>query len=628
MPPATHIPYLLAKVDSRSFRPHLAAFHNARLLGIARPPSWWTVSHLFLLIGGLAGLSILIAAWAITLRKRIASQKATINRTSQIEETRSRLLAAINSEMPLDQLLEDICRSIDELLPGQQAFCTTDSIIEEMPGFATPPAYVLFEAILTDSKGRKTGIFGSGSSEKRELSQWETEILAIGTALANLAMNQRRIHRELNYTSTHDQLTALPNRKLGDQHLEKALQEALQTGSRVGIAYIDVDGFKQVNDQHGYKTGDLYLQQIAARLITEVRSSDKLARIDGDEFLLIAVGMHNIEEVEAYRGRLESCFDNVFSLDGITVSGSASVGAALFPDHGANAEALMRHADIDMHAAKRKRRNQRDYNPVSVADTNIFSAADLEIALQNRNFRLYYQPQFSWRGELTGFEALLRLNDPILGIVTPDAFISVAERNDLILPLGDWVLRQALSDAAKWQLDKMDGVRMVVNVAARQIEHEGFAESVIAALRDTGMPANSLEIEITERTIARDFEQAARQLARLHSEGIRISIDDFGMEHSCLSVLHKLPIDTLKIDRSFVRALQIEPRVLHIVEAIVAMGNAMVKRIVAEGVETPVDVKTLSALGKMDLQGYFFSRPQPFEEISTRLAKWRSGISV
>jgi diguanylate cyclase (GGDEF)-like protein len=607
---------------------------SPRDLQVLNAPSWWTVAHLIILVGALIGISLLIAMWAIVLRRKVADQTATIERTVHLEKARSRILESINSETPLKQLLQDICISVQELVPGLHCSCLVHESAGREAGagpialFEEPMVQVLFTHALTDSTGSQIGAFFASSTEQRLLSSYEREVLTAGASLANLALNQRRMYQVLNYTSTHDQLTSLPNRRLSDLNFEESLEEARRTNARLGVAYIDVDRFKQVNDEHGHKTGDLYLQQIAARLATNVRNTDKLARIGGDEFLLIATSIHSIEDAEAYRRRLENCFESPFDLDGVQVCGSASIGIAVYPEHGANAEELKRHADIDMYSAKRRRRAEHDEDPLAVGETPIFSPKDLDAALKNGQFALFYQPQFSPEGKLRGFEALLRLNDPILGIVTPDAFIGVAERNDVILPLGAWVLRQALRDASDWRLDAMEGVRMVVNVAARQMEHATFADEVMAALQEAGMPARCLEIEITERTIASDLQQAILQLNRLHDQGVRISIDDFGMEHSCLSALHKLPIDTLKIDRSFVRALHSEPRVALIVGAIVTMGNGMLKRIVAEGVETADDIQALAALGAVDLQGFYFSRPQPAETIRAKLDTWSAGVPI
>ncbi len=603
-------------------------------LKIVALPSWWTVAHLVIVLGALGLLSLMIAFWAVILRRRVAHQTAMIERTMRLEMERSRLLEAINSETALDRLLEKICSSIEALIPGLRCSCTIDDFSFETSGparalcigAAADPA--IFETALMDSKGRRIGHFRAGSEQGHVLSAYESEVLMVGTGLANLAVNQCRMYQELNYTSTHDQLTGLPNRRLADLTLDLALEQAAANGSRLAVAYIDVDRFKQVNDQHGHKTGDLYLQQIASRLTAQVRPVDRLARIGGDEFILIAAGLVTAEEGDAYRRTLGRCFEHSFVLDGCRLCGSASIGIAVFPDHGSTAEELKRHADIDMYSAKHRRRAEQDSRAPALTETNIFSVADLESALESNRFLLYYQPQFSSRGELRGLEALIRLKDPILGIVTPDAFIGVAERNELILPLGAWVLRRALADAAAWNLQRDPEVRIIVNVSARQIEHAGFADEVNAALAEFGIPASSLELEITERTLARDIAEAKRQFSLLHTAGVRLSIDDFGTEHSCLSALHQFPFDTLKIDRSFVRSLAVQPETTHILGAIVSMGAALNKRIVAEGIEDTDDIERLLALGEMDLQGYYFSRPKPFEEISAHLTGWRTGVVV
>jgi len=593
-------------------------------------PSWWTVTHLIFAIGALLAVSLFIAIWAIVLRRRVASQTATIQRAMRVEQERGRLLQAINSEGSLEQLIEDIRGSVEKLVPGLQcAF----SVAVDPDGDRGAPLRVLlgetihpvlFEAKLCDSRGVAFGCLRAGGQGDDSISGFAREVLEMAAGLATLAVNQRRMYEELNYTSAHDQLTGLPNRRVAELAIEEALDQASARGSRFCVAYVDVDEFKRVNDQYGHKTGDGYLQEIARRLSTQVRKSDQLARIGGDEFLLVAFGLQTSEAVDAYRQRLEASFAEPFVLDSIEICGSASIGFAVFPDHGTTAEELKRHADMEMYAAKNRRRKQLGPCTPGESETDIFSPSDLEAALRSGHFRLFYQPQFSSQREFRGLEALLRLEDPILGMVTPDAFIGVAERSEVIVPLGDWVLRQALSDAATWKFDAMENVRMVVNVSARQIEQPGYADQVFQALRDCGMPARCLELEITERTVTRDIGETTRQLQRLHAEGVRISIDDFGTGNSSLSALHHLPIDTLKIDRSFVRELRPNSDVQHIVGAIVSMALGLQKRIVAEGVETEEEVALLLGMADMDLQGFLLGRPQPFEQISENLEAWRA----
>ncbi len=581
-------------------------------------PSWWNVTHLLITGSGLLGMTALTLGWIAVLRRRVAKQTAQIERSMRVERERSRLLERINSEVPLEELLNDVCASIASLVPG--ACCLYTLGEEKLSGSGAAPIY---EAALTDARGRQVGIFRVQHTGIMPLSAEQRETLVVGASLANLAVNQRRLYDELNYHSTHDQLTSLPNRRLADLRLDNAIVEAARNGTRVGVAYIDVDHFKQVNDRHGHKIGDVYLQQIAGRLGRSVRGSDLLARIGGDEFLLVATRLGGVEDGEAYQRRLADCFESEFMLDGIRMRGSASVGFAMFPDHGSTPEELKRHADTAMYTAKRGVRAATEAAAPKMGRADVFSPADLRSALENDRFRLFYQPQFSSTGRLRGLEALIRMEDPILGMVAPDQFIGIAERSNVIFPLGEWVLRRALADAARWGLGPEDGTRMVVNVSARQVERPGFAETVALALLESGVCAGALEIEITERAAISDTASAACQLATLQAWGVHISIDDFGTEHSSLSVLHKLPIDTLKIDRSFVRAMGSEPEVVRVLDAIVHLGHSLGKRIVAEGVECEQEVRTLLELGEMDFQGYVFSRPVPPDTVQAKLEGWR-----
>ncbi len=621
--------------DDQGTRPRLFRIdmRSSADLRVLRRPSWWTVSHLLGVLTGLFAVSLLVAIWAIALRRRVSRQNERIARTVLFEKERSRLLEAISSEAPLEGVLREVCGLVELFAPGLHCCCclysTSSQADIEYHAFTIGEisASVLLQKKLVNGSGVVIGLFSVGSEDlSAGLAEEQGEVASSGAALAALAVNQRRLYHELNYTSSHDALTGLPNRRSSDLHLEASLEEAARSDHRAGVAYIDVDRFKQVNDQHGHKVGDQYLQQIAARLSCEVRSTDCLARIGGDEFLLVASTLSTVEELETLRHRLRACFDDDFVIDGIRISGTASVGIAAYPDHGTAAEDLKRHADIDMYSAKQ--RSHAHAQAAVEGATEIFTRSDLETALDAGYFRLVYQPQFSPTGQMCGLEALLRLEDPILGTIAPDAFIGLAERSSLIHPLGAWVLRQALADAKRWRFDDMPGLRMIINVSPAQIEQGGFAEEVFAALASEDLPATCLEIEITERTVVHDLNQAGRQLNRLHAAGVRIAIDDFGVEHSCLSSLYLLPLDTLKIDRSFIKAMGTEPSVLPIIKAIVDMAQCMHKRVVAEGIETQADIDTLRSLGEMDLQGYFLSRPQGPEEISRKIVAWTSGINV
>lgn len=321
-------------------------------------PSWWTVTHMLYILGVLLSISVIVTGWALALRQRVSMQRERIQHTMRMERERSRLLEQINSELPLENLLEDICSSIGSLISDVECSCELldeDAMEVASPRPVTQAPETLFEAVLTGTAGHQVGVFRVKNAASRSLSKEEQETIAIGASLSNLAVNQRKLYQRLNYHSTHDQLTALPNRRLSDMHLEKVFRAAMQGGQRIGVVYIDVDKFKQVNDKHGHRTGDLYLQQIARRLSAMVRARDLLARIGGDEFLLTAE-LSSLEDGEAYKKRLQSCFDECFILEGVTIYGSASIGIAVYPDHGATREDLQRHADMEMYAAKQSDR--------------------------------------------------------------------------------------------------------------------------------------------------------------------------------------------------------------------------------------------------------------------------------
>lgn len=601
-------------------------------LDIIARPSWWNVRHLMVVGGALLAFVLLALVWVVVLRRRVTEQTEQIERSIRVEKERSRLLEQINSDISLDDVLGDVCSSMNSLIPGLCCIYSLEGQATECNGVSADVTFgnrpPLYKAVLTDARGNHAGAFLAHSHERTQLSSEERDILVAGASLANLAINQRRMYAELNYHSTHDQLTTLPNRRLADARLEEAIAYAAATGNRVAVAYIDVDHFKQVNDRHGHKIGDLYLQQIALRLGAKVRSADLLARIGGDEFLLIATTLTTLEDGEAYKQRLRDCFSDVFLLDGVRVHGSASIGIAVCPDHGTGAEALKRHADEEMYTAKQHGRAEDGALQQAERSAQIFSPADLRAALQASHFRLFYQPQFSFDGQFRGLEALIRLDDPILGIVAPDAFIGVAEKSDVMLPLGAWILRQALTDASRWRLGEQDTSRIVVNVSARQIAQPKFADEVAEALASAGVLADVLELEITERAAITDFSHAFTQLSRLQAMGVHISIDDFGTAYSSFNTLHRLPVNTLKIDRSFVRALDTEPSIMSIIEAIVGMAHSLGKRIVVEGIETERDLQALLRLGELDFQGYFFSRPVPAEAVALNLADWRRGVGV
>ena len=589
-------------------------------------PSWWSVRHLIALVSLLLILALAVAVWALLLRNKVSYQSDRIHRSMIVAGERTKILERIGSNESLDATLSEICKSVMALLPGFTCFyCLQVNPEEDRQENLCQDRdqHIYFEMPLIGDSGQVKGtITVSGSTDIPQVDD-QHEVYSVLSELATLAMERSQLHQQLVHHSTHDPLTDLPNRRLCESRLQRALEEAARQKSQLALVYIDVNRFKQVNDRYGHKIGDLYLKEISARLLAHMRTQDTLARIGGDEFIIIASLPAHADAAPALVARLHGCFDAPFVLEERQLEGSASFGLAVYPEDGTTAEELTRNADQAMYISKRKADASAPAH-----DIGIITPDELELALKRDRFSLAYQPQFSHEGRLTGLEALIRLEDPILGTLTPDAFISVAERHDVIIEIGQWVLRRAMQDAIRWQLDQGDMMLMVVNVSVRQLEQSDFAEMVISCLQSCGFPASRLELEITERVFISDRDEVVRQLHQLREIGVRISLDDFGTGHSSLSLLHKLPIDTIKLDRSFILAIDEEPRVWPIIKAISFIANCMGKRIVAEGIEQVSPVPTLLKMGDIEFQGYLLSRPLPAAQVDLVIHQWRAGIEM
>ena len=595
-------------------------------------PSWWTVEHLAELLGALLLVALAVGLWAVLLRRRVGQQTQRIERSMLLAKKRSRLLEQISSNQPPGVLLDEICACVATLLPGTQAryWLESGEGHDQKRRFAREIAClgeILHELALLGQEQEMVGHLVVCSSDRTKVRGNQNEVFAMVSEMTGLAMRQSLLYEGLIHHSTHDPLTDLPNRRLCEDRLRLSLAEAKQSASLLTVIYIDVNRFKYVNDRYGHKVGDLYLKAISTRLQAQIRKSDTLARIGGDEFLVIVPQQIASDEQAALSERLQACFDEPYYLEGNRIEGSASFGLATYPEHGTTADELKRYADHAMYLAKRSSVSG-DAGAAGMAPVAILTVDELTAALAREQFRLAYQPQFSADGRMQGMEALLRLEDSILGTLTPDAFISVAERSDLILILGRWVMERALADAVRWGLHEGEPMLVVVNVALRQVAQGDFAEMVLRLLAQHGFPAERLELELTERTLVSDSDEIRRQLETVRKAGVRVSLDDFGTGHSSLSLLHRLPIDTIKVDRSFVTALEAEPNVLPVVEAIAYMAQRLGKRIVAEGVETASSIPALLRMGEMDFQGYLLSRPVLAEEVDAVLGTWRAGLQM
>ena len=431
---------------------------------------------------------------------------------------------------------------------------------------------------------------------------------------ASLAHSLTEANRELTQLALHDTLTGLPNRVLLADRIDQAMSKVQEQGGCFALMFIDLDGFKPVNDAFGHHMGDQLLRAVGLRLREELRSQDTLARIGGDEFvLLVQLGEEN--DALNLAARQVGLIGRPFRVAEQDLQISASVGITIYPGNGYTAEELLMNADAAMYHAKGTGKNGYSFFDVSMnsnARKQLQLLQDLRNALEQQQFSLHYQPKFdAANGHPVGAEALLRWEHPTQGMLLPDKFIDLAEKTGLIIPIGSWVLNEACRQMREWYLLGYTDWRIAVNLSALQFCHVGLVQSVAKALATHHLPANSLTLEITETTAMYDADVSMTVLQALSEMDVDLSIDDFGTGYSSLMYLKRLPANELKIDRGFVRDLEHDSDDAAIVSAIVALGQALGLRIVAEGVETGVQQDFLTRLGCDALQGYLLGQPLP-----------------
>lgn len=436
-----------------------------------------------------------------------------------------------------------------------------------------------------------------------------TELLSSSLAKANA---------ELTQLALHDGLTKLPNRLLLEDRISQNILKMQRNGGYFALLFMDLDGFKPVNDAFGHHVGDQLLVAVAQRLRAHLRANDSLARIGGDEFVLLAELRHP-DDAANVASHVVGLLNQVFDIDGHELRVSTSVGIALYPGDGIDQQALLINADAAMYHAKSLGKNGYSFFESSMnnnARQQLQLLHDLRVALERGELRLHYQPKFaSGSGRMLGAEALLRWQHPQQGLLAPVHFIGLAEKTGLIIPIGDWVLDEACRQMRLWYEQGHQDWRVAVNISALQFCHGELVETVRATLARYALPANCLTLEITESTAMHDVSASQQILERLAEMGVDIAIDDFGTGYSSLLYLKRLPANELKIDRGFVRDLEHDGDDVAIVSAIVALGQALDLRIVAEGVETPEQQAFLTKLGCDSLQGYLLGHPLPPEHI-------------
>jgi diguanylate cyclase (GGDEF)-like protein len=461
--------------------------------------------------------------------------------------------------------------------------------------------------------------------------QIETRALlrALRYAIERKAMESAALAmaRQMAHAAEHDALTGLPNRMLLNDRVSQAIIAAPHHMKKVAVLFLDLDGFKHINDSLGHPIGDKLLQSIANRLVECARDSDTVSRQGGDEFVVLLSEVEQAEDAAIAARRMLQTVAECYSIDRHDLHVTASVGVSVYPDDGLDAETLIKNADTAMYQAKESgRQSYKFFKPaMNVRAVERQSLEEgLQRALERRELTLYYQPQVNLTtGAITGAEALIRWMHPTRGLVSPADFIPVAEDCGLILSIGAWVLREACGQARAWMDAGLRATNMAVNVSAMEFRDQNFLENLFAILAETGLDPKSLELELTESVLMKHASSTAKILQTLRESGMRVAVDDFGTGYSSLSYLRKFPVDTLKIDQSFIRQISTDGDDTTIVKAVIGMARDLKLRVIAEGVETPEQAVFLRACRCQEAQGYYFGRPVPPQQFAMLL---RNGI--
>jgi diguanylate cyclase (GGDEF)-like protein/PAS domain S-box-containing protein len=483
---------------------------------------------------------------------------------------------------------------------------------------------------IQDGAGRIAGIWGTNKDiTAAKLMEQE---LAAETQRANEMTAQATAHaKHIEFLAYHDGLTGLPNRSLFSRLLNQSINEARRFNRELAVAYLDLDRFKHINDTLGHEAGDQLLKEVAARLKTCMRDSDTISRLGGDEFVVLLPELGDGQCAATAAQKILSAMAVPFTLIGHEFRVTTSIGISVYPQDGLDEQTLTKNADIAMYQAKEQGKNRFQFysdtlNAQSLERLTLESS--LRHALEHNDFRLHYQAKRDLgNGRITGVEALLRWEHPDLGTVAPMQFIPVAEEMGLIVPIGRWVMRTACAQNVAWQKQGLPPVSIAVNLTQRQFSDDHLLRDVKAVLKATGMAPQLLELEINERMLIHDVENTLRILTGLKSLGVRIAIDEFGTGYSSLATLQRFPLDTIKIDRSFIRDVTSTTQDADLANAIIAMGKSLSLTVVAQGVETREQVDFLNAHACDELQGFYFKKPLPADQFTELLMAQKTGIT-
>ena len=455
----------------------------------------------------------------------------------------------------------------------------------------------------------------AGAQDYLVKGKWDAQLLvrtilyAVERHRMLLELQEARRHQQ--FLASHDRLTGLTNRSAFEESLQRTLRYAERHGTRVGLFFLDLDGFKAINDRLGHSAGDEVLKTVADRLASSLRRSDLAARLGGDEFMVMIQDLGRGEQAARCARRILQLLSEPLHVDGQEVRPASSIGIAMFPEDGEDTGELIRAADIAMYKAKSRGNNHYEFFSQALGDEVLHKLqleASLRQAIENQEFTLHYQPIVTASTQrLVRAEALLRWSPPDRELLSADEFIPVAEESGLIEPIGDWVLHAACQQWKAWRSQGLASVTIAVNLSARQLAKRALVEMIAGELAEAEMPPSCLELELTETTIMQESEAAVGVLQELHALGVGLSLDDFGTAYSSLSRLQAFPIDRVKIDRSFIQAIPGNVDSVALTAAIVAMTHSLGLQVVAEGVETQEQLDVLIEQDCDEIQGHHFS---------------------
>ena len=589
--------------------------------------------------GNVVGSEIELRGYIISgERDRLARAQAFLGRAADLVQTLRALSEAIPDQMPQVELLGALIGEEFERfatlskIHGQKG---VSAAIRAIGATASEATTRRIQVLTTDLMAAGDARLARRAEQSKRGSDLSVITAAVAT-LFNLGLlgvvillvrreikDRQHAEEVVKFAATHDPLTGLANRLLLTERVNRALATAKSEGRRIAMLFIDLDRFKNINDTLGHEAGDRLLQNVANRLARCVRRSDTVARQGGDEFVVLIEAFEGSDDLARVAEKILVEVAEPMTVYGREFQITASIGVSTCPVDGDDLQALLKNADIAMYRAKQQGKNTYQFyaeqmNPHSVERLELEAA--LRRALERNELTLHYQPKVQARtGRVTGIECLLRWQHPTIGPVPPDQIVPLAEETGLIVPIGKWALRTACLQARKWAEQGLPLLRMAVNLSARQFMSATLLDDVVGTIAETGMDPRWIEFEVTEGVMMPEPEQAVKLLRKLKAIGVRLTIDDFGTGYSSLAYLKRLPIDCVKIDASFVRGVPVDASDVAITDAILAMSRSLGLKVVAEGVETRDQMRFLERRGCDEMQGYYFSKPLPAEQLTVYL---------